>query len=133
MKSDIFSRNADSNGKPDSESKSMNDVAMAIDLVEEIGASRHIGQMLGRAAKELNKRFPHKTEPKKKWTARRLKRWWNNESNTVQFYQMIELISTAEDLRRAREEHAAYKQKTQHIYQMALAAKEAADSRLASR
>lgn len=102
-----------------SESKRMTDVALANDLIEEIAGTRHVGQMFRVAYKELSKRFPHKQDPENRWTERRLRSWWHNESKTVRYSQMCELYETAESVRRAREAHAEYKQKTAHLRQMA--------------
>ncbi|WP_244475507.1 hypothetical protein [Rhizobium sp. Leaf311] len=90
----------------------MSDVATANFLVEEIGGKRRVGDMIHAAVKELNKRFPHKTDPQNKWTERRLRGWWNRESNVVRHFQMMELYDTAEQLRKARRDHADFMEKT---------------------
>jgi hypothetical protein len=100
-------------------SKKMSDVALANDLIAEIGGKRHVGDMLHTAWKELSKRFPHRDDPENKWTERRLRSWWNNESQRVQHFQMVELYVTAEELKAARKEHAEYRAKTARIGQMA--------------
>ncbi|KQQ46496.1 hypothetical protein ASF69_04510 [Rhizobium sp. Leaf311] len=92
--------------------KQMSDVATANFLVEEIGGKRRVGDMIHAAVKELNKRFPHKTDPQNKWTERRLRGWWNRESNVVRHFQMMELYDTAEQLRKARRDHADFMEKT---------------------
>lgn len=101
------------------EREKMSDVALANDLIAEIGGKRHVGDMLNTAWKELNKRFPHRDDPENKWTERRLRSWWNNESRKVQHFQMVELYLTAEELKEARKQHAAYRAKTSRIGQMA--------------
>ena len=101
-------------------SKKMDDVATANFLVSEIAyGKRNVGDMLHTAWKELSKRFPHRDEPEKRWTERRLRGWWNNESQIVRHYQMVELYDTAEALRKARDEHAEYRAKTARLRQMA--------------
>jgi hypothetical protein len=100
-------------------SEKMSDVALANDLIEEIGGSRHIGDMFRKACAELRARFPHRDDPENKWTERRLRGWWNNESQTVRHFQMMELYETAEAVRRARDAHAAFKQKTARLREMA--------------
>lgn len=99
--------------------KKMSDVATANFLVEEIGARRHIGDMLRTACRELRKRFPHDDDPENQWTERRLRGWWNKESRIVQHFQMVELFETAEALREARDAHAEYKAKTERLREMA--------------
>lgn len=101
-------------------SKKMDDVATANFLITEIAhGKRHVGEMLHTAWKELNRRFPHRDEPEKKWTERRLRGWWNKESQIVRHFQMVELFDTAEALKRARDEHAEYRAKTARLRQMA--------------
>lgn len=97
----------------------MSDVATANFLIEQIGAKRHIGEMFRAACRELRQRFPHREDPENQWTEQRLKAWRYHESKTVQHFQMVELFETAEALRRARDEHAEYKAKTEHLRQMA--------------
>lgn len=101
-------------------SKKMDDVATANFLITEIAhGKRHVGDMLHTAWKELNRRFPHRDEPEKRWTERRLRGWWNRESQIVRHHQMVELFETAEALKRARDEHAEYRAKTSRLRQMA--------------
>lgn len=99
--------------------KQMPDVVTANFLVEEIGARRHVGDMLRTAVRELRTRFPHREDPENQWTERRLKAWRNNESRVVKFHQMVELYETAEALREARNAHAEYIAKTTALRQMA--------------
>lgn len=99
--------------------KQMSDVATANFLVEQIGGKRSVGATLHSAWKELNKRFPHREDPENRWTENRLKAWRYNESRTVNHFQMVELFETAEALRKARDEHAEYKAKTERLRQMA--------------
>lgn len=96
----------------------MSDVATANFLIEEIGGKRRVNEMIYAAYRELSKRFPHREDPHNKWTERRLRGWWNNESEVVRHFQMLELYETAEALRRAREQHAEYKAKTARLRQM---------------
>jgi len=114
-------------------SRQMNDVATANFLIEEIGAKRHIGDMFRTACRELRARFPHREDPENQWTERRLRGWWNNESQTVRHFQMVELFETAEALRKAREEHAEYKAKTERLRQMAQLRKAGVGRSLAER
>ncbi len=111
--------------------KQMSDVATANFLVEQIGGKRHVGDMLRTALRELNRRYPHRTDPKNKWTERRLRGWWNNESQIVRHFQMVELYETAEALRRARNEHSEFIEKTARIRSMALTLSSDADGRMA--
>jgi hypothetical protein len=98
----------------------MDDVATANFLITEIAhGKRHVGDMLHTAWKELNRRSPHRDEPEKRWTERRLRGWWNRESQIVRHFQMVELFEAAEALKRARDEHAEYRAKTARLRQMA--------------
>lgn len=99
--------------------KQMSDVATANFLVEEIGGKRRVSEMLYTAFRELSKRYPHKADPENKWTERRLRGWWNNESNVVKHFQMMELYDTAEQLRKARQDHAEYIEKTARLRALA--------------
>lgn len=100
-------------------SEPMSDVALANDLISEIGGKRHVGDMLRTAWKELNKQFPHRDDPENKWTERRLRSWWNRESQTVRHFQMVELFLTAEAVKEARKNNAAYRAKTARLAEMA--------------
>lgn len=97
----------------------MSDVATANFLVEQIGGTRRVNEMLYAAFRELSKRFPHRDDPHNKWTERRLRGWWNRESEVVKHFQMMELFTTAEAIRAARKEHAEYIAKTSRLRQMA--------------
>ena len=97
----------------------MSDVATANFLVEQIGGKRRINEMLYAAFRELSRRFPHREDPHNKWTERRLRGWWNGESESVKHFQMMELFETAEAIRAARKEHEEYKAKTARLVQMA--------------
>lgn len=97
----------------------MSDVAVANFLVEQIGGKRRVNEMLYAAWRELSKRFPHRDDPENKWTERRLRGWWNNESQTVKFTHMLELYETAEAVRKLRDEHAEFRAKTAHLREMA--------------
>lgn len=97
----------------------MSDVATANFLVEQIGGKRRVNEMLYAAYRELSKRFPHRDDPHNKWTERRLRGWWNGESEVVRHFQMVELFTAAEAVRKARNDHAEYKAKTAHLVEMA--------------
>lgn len=97
----------------------MSDVAVANFLVEQIGGKRRVNEMLYAAWRELSKRFPHRDDPENKWTERRLRGWWNNESQTVKFTHMLELYETAEAVRKLRDEHAEFRAKTARLREMA--------------
>lgn len=97
----------------------MSDVAVANFLVEQIGGKRRVNEMIYAAWRELSKRFPHRDDPENKWTERRLRGWWNNESQTVKHFQMMELYETAEALRKLRDEHAEFRAKTARLREMA--------------
>ncbi|MDH2092686.1 hypothetical protein N5K21_28735 [Rhizobium pusense] len=99
--------------------KQMSDVATANFLVEQIGGKRRVSDMIYSAARELNKRFPHRQDPENKWTERRLRGWWNNESRVVKHFQMMELYEAAEQLRKARQDHADFIEKTARIRSLA--------------
>jgi hypothetical protein len=75
--------------------------------------------MLRSAWKELSKKFPHREDPENKWTERRLRGWWNNESSIVKHFQMVELYETADALRKARDQHAEFLEKTANIRSLA--------------
>lgn len=113
-------------GKPgenkQGQGKKMSDVLTANYLVKSIGGSGRINEMLFRAARKLTELFPHSDEPHKQWSERRLRGWWNKESDCVRHWQMVELYEAAartkeerELLRKAREEHAQFIQKTARI------------------
>lgn len=97
----------------------MSDVAVANFLVEQIGGKRRINEMIYAAWRELSKRYPHRDDPENKWTERRLRGWWNNESQTVKFTQMLELYEAAEAVRKLRDEHAEFRAKTARLREMA--------------
>jgi len=97
----------------------MSDVTTANFLIEEIGGKRRVNEMIYAAFRELSKRFPHRDDPHNRWTERRIRGWWNRESEVVRHFQMCELFETAEALRAARKEHAEYIAKTSRLRQMA--------------
>ncbi|OMQ42042.1 hypothetical protein [Ensifer sp. 1H6] len=106
--------------------KDMSDVATANYLIRSIGGGGRVGDILFEAAGILKKLFPHKGDPKKQWTERRLKAWWNNETDVVRHWQMMELYAAAEAvkdenelLRAARREHADFIEKTSRIRALA--------------
>lgn len=103
-------------------SKKMSDVMTANYLVRSIGGNGRVNEILYRAARKLTELFPHNDEPHKQWSERRLRGWWNKESDCVRHWQMVELYEAAakskeerELLRKAREEHAQFIQKTAAI------------------
>ena len=106
--------------------KQMSDVAQAQFLISAIGGGGTNAQaLLGAAETKLRKLFPHHNEPSKQWTFRRLRAWWNNETDIVRHWQMLELYKAAaaakeerELLDAARREHAAFIQKTTALAQM---------------
>lgn len=106
--------------------KHMDDVATANYLIRSIGGGGRIGNMFFEAAATLQKLFPHKGDPKKQWTERRLKAWWNNETDVVRHWQMMELYAAAEAakeeralLRAAKRDHADFIEKTARIRALA--------------
>lgn len=106
--------------------KHMDDVATANYLIRSIGGGGRIGNMFFEAAATLQKLFPHNGDPKKQWTERRLKAWWNNETDVVRHWQMMELYAAAEAakeeralLRAAKRDHAEFIEKTARIRALA--------------
>lgn len=99
--------------------RQMSDVAVANFLVEQIGGKRRVNEMIYAAWRELTKRFPHRDDPENRWTERRLRGWWNNESQTVKHFQMMELYEAAEAMRKLRDEHAEFRAKTAQLREMA--------------
>jgi len=87
-----------------------------------VGRDNPVGVMLYEAFKKLRKMFPHDDEPHKQWTERRLKSWWNRESENVMHWQMCELFETAKRdkeervlIAAARREHAEFIAKTARL------------------
>jgi hypothetical protein len=106
--------------------KQMSDVATANYLVKSIGGGGRVSDFLYRAADKLQKLFPHADDHRKQWTERRLKAWWNNESDRVLYWQMLELYEAAEAakdeqelLKAARRDHAEFIAKTGRIRALA--------------
>jgi hypothetical protein len=100
----------------------MSDVLLARELVNDIGGSGRVNEIIYRALKALQKMFPHDDEPHKRWTERRLKSWWNRESENVMHWQMVELYQVAAKekeeralLDAARREHAKFIEKTARL------------------
>ena len=101
----------------------MSDVLLARALVRDIGGRDNpIGVMLYEAFKKLRKMFPHDEEPHKQWTERRLKGWWNRESQNVMHWQMCEMYAAASKAKEeralvaaARKEHAEFIEKTARL------------------
>lgn len=82
----------------------MSDVALANVFIEEIGGTGQVKAMLASAHRFLRENFAHRDEPEKQWTERRLRSWWNKESQKVEFWQMVELATAAELAKIKREE-----------------------------
>lgn len=102
--------------------KQMSDVATANYLIQAIGGGGKVNAFLYAAYETLNRLFPHQGEPEKQWTLRRLRAWWNNETDVVRHWQMLELYQAAEHvnsqrdlLEKARKEHADFIEKTARI------------------
>lgn len=100
----------------------MSDVILARRLVEDIGGRGRVSETLYEAYKTLRNMFPHTEEPHKQWTERRLRSWWNRESENVMHWQMLELYQAAAKkkeeralLAEARREHAEFIAKTARI------------------
>lgn len=102
--------------------KQMSDVAMARDYVADIGGRGKVKTMLAKAYDALAKAFPHTDDPENQWTERRVRAFWNYDTASVQFREMMELHRVAEKekaerelLAQARTEHAAFIEKTASI------------------
>lgn len=100
----------------------MTDVLMARSLVQDIGGRQCVKSMLFTAYRTLTEMFPHKDRPRDQWTERRVRSFWNMEASTVQYREMMELHEAARKqmaeralIARAREEHAAFVEKTARI------------------
>ena len=100
----------------------MSDVLLARALVQDIGGQGRVSEMLYSALKTLRQMFPHRDEPHKQWNERRLKAWWNKESENVMHWQMVELYQAAAKakeeralLAAARREHAEFVAKTARL------------------
>ncbi len=100
----------------------MEDVKQARFLIEQIGEGRSVGEIIYSAYEALAKLYPHKGDAKKQWTERRLRAWWNGETDVVRFWQMMELYEAAravsdeeERINKARKEHAEFIEKTATI------------------
>jgi len=101
------------------------DVVLARALVKDIGGHGRVNEMLYVAYKRLSKLFPHDDEPHKKWSERRLRGWWNRESENVMHWQMVELYKAAAKAKEeralidaARSEHAEFIRKTAAISEL---------------
>jgi hypothetical protein len=102
--------------------KRMSDVLLARTLLADIGGKGRVSDMIYSAYTKLQKLFPHDDEPHKQWSERRLKAWWNRETENVMHWQMVELFQAAakakeerELIEAARREHAEFIQKTTAI------------------
>lgn len=117
-----------STGKPgkNEQGKQMSNVASDVSqakfYIQAIGGGGKVYAMIGKALDKLNELFPHKGEPEKQWTERRLRAWWNHDTDIVRHWQMLELHAAAarakeeqELLRTARREHAEFIQKTARL------------------
>lgn len=97
----------------------MSDVAIAHSYVKEIGGSGAVQDKINKAFDLLSALFPHKNDPRKRWTYRRVRSFWHKEAAHVEFREMIELHRAAEvarenraKLQKARKEHAAFIEQT---------------------
>jgi hypothetical protein len=117
-----------STGKPgkNEQGKQMSNVASDVSqakfYIQAIGGGGKVYAMIGKALDRLNELFPHKGEPEKQWTERRLRAWWNHDTDIVRHWQMLELHAAAakakeerELLAMARREHAEFIQKTARL------------------
>lgn len=102
------------------------DVRQVRFLMRTIGGDGRVNDFIYRVFKVMTALFPHEGDPKKQWTERRLKAWWNNETDVVRHWQMMELFAASEAvkseremLNAARKEHAEFIQKTARLRQMA--------------
>lgn len=115
----------------------MSDVAMARGYVEEIGNSTQAKVAIGATLKLLNRLFPHNNDPKNRWTYRRVRSFWHEEAALVQFREMVELHRAAEAARedrarrKARIEHAAYREETARLASLAVVQATSRDSDVA--
>jgi len=97
--------------------KEMSDVALAKSLIKDIGGHGQVATMIFNAYTTLSRMFPQS-----QWTARRLKSWWNHETENVLHREMRELYQAAqvkkaeqELIREARNEHKQFLAKTAAI------------------
>lgn len=102
--------------------KHMSDLATARSFIKDIGGTDRVSDMIYFTFEKLRAMFPHRDEPHKQWTERRIKGWWNRESENVFHWQMLELFEAAskakeerELLTKARKEYAEFIQKTARI------------------
>lgn len=102
--------------------KQMSDVATANYLVRSIGGGGRVCDFIYHACEKLNEMFPHNGDASKQWTQRRLRGWWNNDSDKVLHWQMVELYEAAakakeesELIQAARRDHADFIAKTARI------------------
>lgn len=116
----------------------MSDVAMARGYVAEIGNSTQAKVAIATTLKWLMRLFPHKDNPKNQWTERRVRSFWNEEAALVQFREMVELHRAAEAARderakqKARKQHAAYREETARLAEMAFVRSSPRNSDVAS-
>lgn len=97
--------------------KEMSDVALAKSLIKDIGGGGQVATMIFNAYTTLSRMFPQS-----QWTARRLKSWWNQETENVLHREMRELYQAAqakkaeqELIREARNEHKEFLAKTARL------------------
>lgn len=112
----------DSEIPPKSEENSaMSDVEHAATLLDEVigirGIREPVKSMLERAYSELRKRNDA-------WTRRRVRAVFNKEANRIDFREIQEMRAVIE----ARKQHAAYREETARIAQMAVLRKTPRDS-----
>lgn len=117
---------------------SVDDVTQVKILIRAIGGGGRVNDFIYSTFKVMSRLFPHEGEPRKQWTERRLKAWWNQETDVVRHWQMMELFQAAEAakderelLKAARRDHAEFIAKTQRIRALAELTAANEDSRMA--
>lgn len=97
----------------DTDSSAMPDGELAASLMDEVIGSRgvreNVSTMLERAYSELRKKNTA-------WTRRRVRAVWNKEANRIDHREIVEMRDVVE----ARKRHAAYREETARIAEMAL-------------
>ncbi|MDR9813086.1 hypothetical protein [Rhizobium hidalgonense] len=104
----------------------VDDVTQVKILIRAIGGGGRVNDFIYSTFKVMSRLFPHEGDPRKQWTERRLKAWWNQETDVVRHWQMMELFEAAEAakderklLKAARRDHAEYIAKTTRIRALA--------------
>lgn len=108
------------NSPKNAEKPAMSDADLAADLLDDVIGTRGIREpvksMLERAYSELRKR-------NQAWTRRRVRAVFNKEANRIDHREIEELRAVVQ----ARRQHAAYREETARIVQMATVRKAASD------